>query len=72
MQTGAAGVQTGAAGMQTGADAVQVGADGAGRSPSGAGAGGELAQEQSLWLSNLVHQQALETERLGPYPYPCP
>ena len=58
--------------MQTGAAAVQVGADGAGRSPSGAGAGGELAQEQSLWLSNLVHQQALETERLGPHPYPYP
>ena len=65
-------MQTGADAVQVGADAVQVGADGAGRSPSGAGAEGELAQEQSLWLSNLVHRQALETERLGPYPYPCP
>jgi len=58
--------------MQTGADAVQVGADAVQVVADGAGAEGELAQEQSLWLSNLVHQQALETERLGPYPYPYP
>ena len=38
---------------------------GAGLSPRGAGAGGELAQQQSLWLSNLVDQQAGEIERLG-------